>query len=51
MVVIDASVLRRLVLADKPQEGHALQALATANRLGLRRNTRPGAVSASSLPP
>jgi hypothetical protein len=51
MVVIDASVLRRLVLADKPQEGHALQALTTANRLGLRRNPRPGAVSAFSLPP
>jgi predicted nucleic acid-binding protein len=47
MVVIDASVLvaaelltvlRRLVLADKLQEGHALQALATAQRLGLRRH-------------
>jgi hypothetical protein len=37
MVVIDASVLRKLVLADKLQQGHALQALATANRLGLRR--------------
>lgn len=52
--LIDAellSALRRLVLADKPQEGHALQALATANRLGLRRNPRPGAVSAFSLPP
>jgi predicted nucleic acid-binding protein len=37
--VIDAellSVLRRLVLADQLQEGHALQALATGNRLGLR---------------
>jgi predicted nucleic acid-binding protein len=32
------SVLRRLVLADQLQEGHALQALATANRLGLRRH-------------
>jgi predicted nucleic acid-binding protein len=32
------SVLRRLVLADKLQEGHALQALATAERLGLRRH-------------
>jgi len=31
------SVLRRLVLADKLREGHALQALVTANRLGLRR--------------
>ncbi len=52
--LIDAellSVLRQLLMADKPQEGHALQALATANRLGLRRNPRPGAVSASSLPP
>jgi predicted nucleic acid-binding protein len=39
--LIDAellSVLRRLVLADKLQEGHALQALATANRLGQRRH-------------
>jgi predicted nucleic acid-binding protein len=39
--LIDAellSVLRRLVLADNLQEGHALQALATANRLGLRRH-------------
>jgi predicted nucleic acid-binding protein len=39
--LIDAellSVLRRLVLADKLQEGHALQALATAERLGLRRH-------------
>ena len=39
--LIDAellSVLRRLVLADKLQDGHALQALATANRLGLRRH-------------
>ena len=39
--LIDAellSVLRRLVLADKLQEGHALRALATANRLGLRRH-------------
>jgi predicted nucleic acid-binding protein len=39
--LIDAellSVLRRLVLADKLQEGHALQALATAHRLGLRRH-------------
>jgi len=39
--LIDAellSVLRRLVLADKLQEGHALQALATAQRLGLRRH-------------
>lgn len=39
--LIDAellSVLRRLVLADKLQEGHALQALATATRLGLRRH-------------
>ena len=32
------SVLRRLVLADQLPEGHALQALATANRLGLRRH-------------
>jgi predicted nucleic acid-binding protein len=40
MLVIDAellSVLRRLVLAGALQEGHALQALATADRLGLRR--------------
>ena len=39
--LIDAellSVLRRLVLADKLPEGHALQALATAERLGLRRH-------------
>jgi predicted nucleic acid-binding protein len=39
--LIDAellSVLRRLVLADKLQEGHALQALATADQLGLRRH-------------
>ena len=39
--LIDAellSVLRRLVLADKLQEAHALQALAAANRLGLRRH-------------
>ena len=39
--LIDAellSVLRRLVLADKLNEGHALQALATAQRLGLRRH-------------
>jgi len=39
--LIDAellSVLRRLVLADKLPEGHALQALATADRLGLRRH-------------
>jgi predicted nucleic acid-binding protein len=38
--LIDAellSVLRRLVLAEKLQETHALQALATAHRLGLRR--------------
>ncbi|MFN7898581.1 MAG: type II toxin-antitoxin system VapC family toxin [Synechococcaceae cyanobacterium] len=38
--LIDAellSALRRLVLADKLQDGHALQALVTANRLGLRR--------------
>jgi predicted nucleic acid-binding protein len=32
------SVLRRLVLAGTLQEGHALQALATANRLGLCRH-------------
>jgi predicted nucleic acid-binding protein len=32
------SVLRRLVLADKLPEGHALQTLATAERLGLRRH-------------
>ena len=32
------SVLRRLVLAEKLPEGHALQALATADRLGLRRH-------------
>jgi len=45
--LIDAellSVLRRLVLADKLQEGHALQALATAQRLGLRRHP-PAAAS------
>ena len=39
--LIDAellSVLRRLVLSDKLPEGHALQALATAERLGLRRH-------------
>ena len=39
--LIDAellSVLRRLVLAEKLQEGHALEALATADRLGLRRH-------------
>ncbi|MCE2838954.1 MAG: type II toxin-antitoxin system VapC family toxin [Cyanobium sp. 49614_E6] len=39
--LIDAellSVLRRLVLADKLPEGHALQALAIAQRLGLRRH-------------
>lgn len=39
--LIDAellSVLRRLVLADKLLEAHALQALATADRLGLRRH-------------
>jgi len=39
--LIDAellSVLRRLVLAGKLQEGDALQALATAHRLGLRRH-------------
>ena len=39
--LIDAellSVLRRLVLADKLQNGDALQALATANHLGLRRH-------------
>ena len=39
--LIDAellSVLRRLVLANKLQEAHALQALAAANRLGLRRH-------------
>ena len=38
--LIDAellSVLRRLVLADKLQDRHAMQALATAHRLGLRR--------------
>jgi len=47
MLVIDASVLvdaellsvlRRLVLADKLQDSHALQALATTDRLGLRRH-------------
>ena len=32
------SVLRRLVLANKVQDSHALQALAAANRLGLRRH-------------
>ena len=39
--LIDAellSVLRRLVLTGKLQEGHALQALGTANQLGLRRH-------------
>ena len=39
--LIDAellSVLRKLVLAEKLQEGHALQALATADLLGLRRH-------------
>jgi len=39
--LIDAellSMLRRLVMADKLQEGHALQALSTAQRLGLRRH-------------
>jgi predicted nucleic acid-binding protein len=39
--LIDAellSVLRRLVLAGHLQESHALQALAAANRLGLRRH-------------
>jgi len=39
--LIDAellSVLRRLVLADKLKASDALQALATANRLGLRRH-------------
>jgi predicted nucleic acid-binding protein len=39
--LIDAellSLLRRLVLAGKLHEGHALQALAAANRLGLRRH-------------
>ncbi|MFN6340384.1 MAG: hypothetical protein ACK41W_16910, partial [Cyanobacteriota bacterium] len=41
--LIDAellSVLRRLVLAGQLPEGHALQALATANQLGLR----PGSI-------
>ena len=41
--LIDAellSMLRRLVLADKLPEGHALQALATVQRLGLRRHPR-----------
>jgi predicted nucleic acid-binding protein len=47
MVVIDASVLvdaellsvlRTVVLANKVQDSHALQALAAANRLGLRRH-------------
>lgn len=40
--LIDAellSVLRRLVLVDKLQEGHAEQALATAHHLGLRRHS------------
>lgn len=32
------SVLRRLVLADRLPERHALQALATSQRLGLRRH-------------
>ncbi|MCP9825155.1 type II toxin-antitoxin system VapC family toxin [Synechococcus sp. EJ6-Ellesmere] len=39
--LIDAellSVLRRLVLADQLAEQHALEALATAQRLGLRRH-------------
>ena len=39
--LIDAellSVIRRLVLAQKLLESHALQALATASRLGLRRH-------------
>ncbi len=39
--LIDAellSMLRRLVLADKLPESHALHALATANCLGLRRH-------------
>jgi len=39
--LIDAellSVLRRLVLADRLPEQHALQALATSQRLGLRRH-------------
>ena len=39
--LIDAellSVLRRLVLANTVQDSHALQALATADRLGLRRH-------------
>jgi len=43
--LIDAellSVLRRLVLADKLQEHQALQALATASRLGLRRHPTRG---------
>lgn len=43
--LIDAellSVLRRLVLAGHLQESHALQALATANRLGLRRHPSRG---------
>jgi len=48
MLVIDASVLvdallvagpaRGRLASDKLQEAHALQALATANRLGLRRH-------------
>ncbi|MFM7651984.1 MAG: type II toxin-antitoxin system VapC family toxin, partial [Vulcanococcus sp.] len=40
--LIDAellSVLRRLVLAERLSEQHALQALATSQRLGLRRHT------------
>lgn len=40
--LIDAellSVLRRLVLADQVPEQHALQALATAQQLGLRRHS------------
>lgn len=40
--LIDAqllSVLRRLVLADRLPEQHALQALATSQRLGLRRHS------------
>lgn len=39
--LIDAellSVLRRLLLAGRLHEGHALRALATANQLGLRRH-------------
>lgn len=38
MVVVDASVLRRLVLADRVPEQLALQALATSQRMGLRRH-------------